>query len=303
MATVVARSVRYEEFGPASVLHIVDREIADPAPGKVRIAVRAVGLNPADFKVRNGDKPEWNPTLPAGIGRELAGVVEAIGDGATLVNVGDEVFGNVAGSALAEYVLTNPANLAHKPAALDWTLAGSLSTVGQTANSSVESQYLGAGDTVLVSAAAGGVGVVASQLALRTGARVIGTASPSNHAFLESLGVIPVAYGDDLVERLREFGPFTAVLDNHGPDTIEAAIALGVPLDRINSIAVEPDVYGTQGVGRGPIDTAVLEHLADLIVAGELVLPIEKVYPLDEVIAAFEHLEGGHARGKIVVEV
>jgi len=301
MAAVVARSVRYEEFGPASVLHIVDREIASPEPGKVRVAVRAVGLNPADFKVRNGSKPEWNPTLPAGIGREMAGVVEAIGDGVTLVSVGDEVFGNVAGSALAELVLTNPANLAHKPSALDWTVAGSISTVGQTANSSVESQHLGSGDTVLVSAAAGGVGVVASQLALRTGARVVGTASVTNHAFLESLGVIPVAYGDNLVGRLRELGPITAVLDNHGPDTIEAAIELGVPLDRINSIAVEPEVYGTQGVGRGPIDTGVLERLAGLVVAGELVFPIEKIYPFDEVVAAFEHLEGGHARGKIVV--
>jgi len=303
MSVISSRSARYSSFGPASVLTVTDVEIADPAPGKIRIAVRAAGINPADYKTRNGSKPEWNPTLPAGIGREMAGTVDAIGEGVTRFSVGDEVFGLVAGNAIAEYVLTNPANLAAKPGALDWVTAGGLSLAGQTAFNSVSAVDLGQDDTVLVSAAAGGVGVLAAQLALRTGARVIGTASAANHEFLESLGVIPVAYGAELKSQLKELGPITAALDNHGPDTIELAIALGVGLDRINTIAADAEAFGVKGEGRGPINTETLALLAELVVAGHLVVPIERTYPLDEVVAAFEHLEGGHARGKIVIEI
>jgi len=303
MAAITSRSARYSSFGPASVLTITKVEIADPAPGKVRVAVRAAGINPSDYKTRNGSKPEWNPKLPAGIGREMAGVVEAVGEGVTQFSVGDEVFGLVAGSAVAEYVLTNPANLAAKPGALDWVTAGGLSLAGQTAFNSVGAVSLTVADTVLVSAAAGGVGVLASQLALRTGARVIGTASAANHDFLESLGVIPVAYGADLESRLRELAPITAALDNHGADTVETAIALGIARDRINTIAADAETLGVRGEGRGPINTQTLTQLADLVVAGELVVPIEQTYPLDDVVAAFEHLEGGHARGKIVIEI
>jgi len=303
MSAVAARAVRYSSFGPASVLQVTEVEIADPAPGKVRIAVRAAGINPSDYKTRNGSKPEWNPKLPAGIGREMAGIVDAIGEGVSQFAVGDEVFGLVAGSAVAEYVLTNAANLARKSAALDWVTAGGISLAGQTAFNSVASISLSATDTVLVSAAAGGVGVLASQLALRTGARVLGTASATNHDFLESLGVAPVAYGPDLLARLTEFAPITAVLDNHGAETVELGLALGVPLDRINTIAADVEHYGVKGQGRGPIDPHTLALLADLVVAGELIVPIEKTYPLDEVVAAFEHLEDGHTRGKIVIVV
>jgi len=303
MSAITSRAVRYSEFGPASVLSVVDVEIADPAPGKLRVAVRAAGINPSDYKTRNGSKPEWNPKLPAGIGREMAGVVDAVGEGVTQFAVGDEVFGLVAGSAVAEYVLTNPANLAAKPTGLDWVIAGGLSLAGQTAFNSVASISLGEGDTVLISAAAGGVGILASQLAVRTGARVVGTASPANHEYLESLGVIPVAYGPDLESRLRQLGPITAALDNHGSDTVELAIALGVSLDRINTIAADAETFGVKGEGRGPINPQTLAHLADLVVAGELVVAIEKTYPLDDVVAAFEHLEGGHTRGKIVMTI
>lgn len=304
-SSIVSRAARYEEFGAPTVLSVVDLEVPAPPAGKIRVAVRTAGLNPADAKIRGGLKPEWNPKLPSGIGREMAGVVEAIGEGVTLVAVGDEVFGNVAGNSIAQHVITNPANMAHRPTGLDWVTAGGLSLAGQTAWDSVASQNITDADTVLVSAAAGGVGALAAQLALRTGATVIGTASESNHDHLRALGIIPVVYGPGLVDRIRAVAdsPVTVVLDNNGAETVEAAIALGVPLDRINTIATDAAAYGVQNVGRGPINTDTLDQLAALVVAGELVVTIDSTFALDDVVAAFERLESGHARGKVVIEV
>ena len=298
----LSRVVKYDQFGPATVLRIETVELAAPPEGRVRIAVRAAGLNPADFKVRNGWMPQWAPKLPAGIGREVAGVIDAIGEGVDEFAIGDEVFGAVAGSGIAEHVKANPAHLARKPAELDWAHAASLPTAGQTAWDSVESQHLTAHDTVLVSAAAGAVGIIASQLALRSGATVIGTASESNHEFLRSLGVIPVAYGPDLAHRVRALGAVTSVLDNYGVETIEAALELGVPRNRINTIATDPAPYGIVGVGRGSANPETLEKLAELVVAGKLLVPVHARFALDDVVAAFEMLEAGHVRGKVVVE-
>jgi len=298
-------AVKYNEFGPASVLKVVEVPTPTAKPGRVRVAVRAAGLNPADYKGREGQFHGPSFTFPAGIGRELAGVVDQVGEGAEGFAVGDEVFGTMVSGALAEYAVTNPASLAPKPAGLDWATAGGLALAGTTAWDSLASQNVTADDTVLVSAAAGGVGVIISQLALRAGATVIGTASEGNHPFLRELGVIPVAYGAGLVDRIRAAAPqgVTVVFDHHGAETIEAAIELGVDRERINTIAIDPADYGVVRVGRGPANPATLASLAALVVSGELVVPVEAVYPLGEVVAAFEHLEHGHVRGKIVVTV
>jgi len=298
-------AVRYNEFGPASVLTVVEVQTPNAKPGKVRVAVRAAGLNPADYKGREGQFHGPSFSFPAGIGREMAGVVDQLGEGAEGFAPGAEVFGTMVSGSIAEYAVTNPANLALKPAALDWATAGGLALAGTTAWDSLASQNVGADDTVLVSAAAGGVGVILSQLALRAGATVIGTASEGNHEFLRGLGVIPVGYGPGLVDRIRAAAPsaVTVVFDHHGAETIEAGLALGVAPDRINTIAADPADFGVVRVGRGPANRATLESLAALVVAGELVIPIEATYPLSEVVAAFTRLEHGHARGKIVVTV
>jgi NADPH:quinone reductase-like Zn-dependent oxidoreductase len=301
----MSRAVKYHEFGPASVLRVEEVDPPRPKPGKVRVAVRAAGLNPSDYKTREGMMSGPSFTFPAGIGRELAGVVEQLGEGVTSFSIGDEVFGNVASGAIADLMVTNPANLARKPAALDWVTAGGLSLAGQTAHDAVASQHLEPTDTVLVSAAAGGVGVLVAQLARLAGATVVGTASPGKHAFLESLGVVPVAYGPGLADRVRAVAPsgVTVVFDQHGRETIEAGIELGVDRSRINTIAADAAEFGVAGVGRGPIDPATLERLAALVVDGSLVVPIDSTFPLEETRAAFERLETGHARGKIVIVV
>jgi NADPH:quinone reductase-like Zn-dependent oxidoreductase len=301
----MSRAVKYYEFGPASVLRVEQVVPSLPKPGKVRIAVKTAGINPADYKTREGMMSGPSFTFPAGIGRELAGVVESLGEDVTTLRVGDEVFGNVASGAVSELMVTNPANLARKPAGLDWVTAGGLSLAGQTAHDAVASQHLTPDDVVLVSAAAGGVGVLVAQLARLAGATVIGTASPGQHEFLEGLGILPVAYGDALAERVRSAapGPVTVAFDQHGRETIEAAIELGVDRSRINTIAADAAEFGVQHVGRGPTNTTTLEKLAAMVVDGSLVVPIDSTYPLDRVRDAFEKLETGHAHGKIVIVV
>jgi NADPH:quinone reductase-like Zn-dependent oxidoreductase len=299
----MSRAVKYNEFGPASVLRIENLDAPKPRAGKVRISVRAAGINPSDTKTREGVMHCPSFTFPAGIGRELAGVVESVGEGVDTLRVGDEVFGLVASGAIADLAVTNPANLALKPPTVDWVTAGGLSLAGQTAYNVVQSQNLGSGDVVLVSAAAGGVGVLVAQLALLAGATVVGTASEANHDFLAELGVIPVAYGAGLVDRVRAAAPsaVTVVLDQHGRDTIQAGLDLGVPAGRINTIAADEKDFGVEGIGRGAINTATLAKLAGLVADGSLVVPIAATFPLEETRAAFELLETGHVRGKVVI--
>jgi len=297
----MSRAVRFEEFGPASVLRVVETEEPQAGPGQIRVRVRTAGLNPVDYKQRSGDYGALS--LPAGMGRELAGVVDQAGEGCERFAVGDAVFGTVDGGAIAELVVADESTLAAKPDGLSWEVAGGLALAGQTAYDAVASQSITPADTVLVSAAAGGVGLIVSQLVRRTGATVVGTAGPANHDFLASLGIVPVVYGPGLAERVREAagGPVTAAFDQHGPETIEAAIALGVDRSRINTIATDPAPYGIARVGRGPNNPATLDELARMAVSGELVIPIEASYPLDAVVSAYERLEEGHLRGKIVL--
>ncbi|MEO6504709.1 MAG: NADP-dependent oxidoreductase [Terrimesophilobacter sp.] len=295
-------AARFDRFGPASVLTVATVERSHPGPGEVTVRVTAVGLNPVDYKMREGTS-RHSVMLPSGLGRELAGTVDELGDGVTTLQVGDEVFGTVHIGTLADCVVVPAGNLARKPAELDWIVAGCLALAGQTAYDSFASQSVTPADTVLVSAAAGGVGSIVAQLGIRAGATVIGTAGRSNQAYLASLGVIPVLYGPGLADRVRAAAPtvVTVVFDHHGAETIEAALELGVNRSRINTIATDPEPFGIRRVGRGAPSIRTLDRLAELVVRGELAIAIDSTYPLSEVVAAFEHLERGHLRGKVVV--
>lgn len=295
------RAARYFRYGRPEVIEIV--EVDDPVvgPADVLVELRAAGLNPADTKGRRGAAPVRG--LPSGIGREFAGTVLEVGDEVADVAVGDEVIGTSEGVIGERFAL--PAALtAPKPAGLSWAAAASIPVAAQTAYLAVESQRIGPGDTVLVSAAAGGVGVLAAQYAVRLGARVLGTAGEANAERLRALGVEPVRYGDGLEQRLRELAPegLTAVLDHHGPETIEAALALGVPRERINTIAGYAERYAVIHVGRQGLDRALVARIADDILSGTLLLPIEATYPFEEVVAAYERLELGHLFGKVTLE-
>jgi NADPH:quinone reductase-like Zn-dependent oxidoreductase len=302
----MARYVRFDEFGGTEVLRVVKEQPIEAGPGEVRVRVHSAGLNVVDVKILKGGPAaaRYNATPPCGNGNDFAGVVDQVGHGVTGIEAGDRVFGGKRMHAQADFVVTDPGALLRMPDELDFDTAGCLEIAGRTAWASVHSLRLGSHDTVLVSAAAGGVGVLAAQLALRTGARVVGTASPANHEFLRSIGVIPVEYGEGMVDRLRKVAPrLTAALDNHGPATIDAALKLGVPGPRINTIASRghKEDAGIAYIGGAEATKDDLATVAALIASGEIVLPIDTVYPLERVRDAYDHLLRGHVRGKIVL--
>lgn len=302
----MARFVRFDQFGGTEVLRVVDEQPPQAGPGEVRVRVHSAGLNVVDWKILNGGPAaaRYNATPPCGNGNDFAGMVDQVGSGVTGIEAGDRVFGGKRMSAQADFVVTDPDEVLPMPDDLDFDTAGCLDIAGRTAWASVHSLGLGSHDTVLVSAAAGGVGVLAAQLALRTGARVVGTASPANHEFLRSIGVIPVDYSEGLVDRLRKVAPhLTAALDNHGPATIDVALKLGVPGHRINTIASRghKEDAGITSIGEAEATKHDLATVAALIASGEIVLPIDMVYPLERVRDAYEHLVRGHVRGKIVL--
>jgi NADPH:quinone reductase-like Zn-dependent oxidoreductase len=301
--------VQFEEFGSRDGLTVVERSRPWPGPGQLLVRVMAAGLNLVDTKAYRDERTaaRFGVTVPSGIGLEFAGFVEEVGEGVSKFSVGEAVFGSAPYASMADFAIVAEDGLVlHKPDALTFEVAGALTVVGRTAMASVRSLGLGEHDTVLVSAAAGGVGVLAAQLAVRAGAEVIGTASEQNHEFLEGLGITPVLYGEGLVDRVREClddgDHLTAALDNHGPETIEAALELGVPPERINTIgAFGPAARGANTVGGSAATDDDLAEIAELIAQNELVLPIDSIFPIERVVEAYARLEARHVRGKIVV--
>ncbi len=304
------KAVRFDEYGPVDVLAVRDVPIPAPGPGQVLIRVKAAGINPGEAKIRDGSLHDlWPATFPSGQGSDFAGVVERLGPDVTAVAELDDVIGWVdTRSSQAEYVVADQENLAPRPSGLPWEVAGAIPVVGFTAWAMVRAVDPKPGDTVVVSGAAGGVGSLAVQLARRTGATVIGLAGPSNHDWLKRHDVLPVAYGDGVVDRIRQAAPagrVDAFLDTHGGDYVELALnELGVSPERIDSVVRFDAVakYGIKADGNAAgASAANLEVLAGLIAAKEVELPIARTYPLTEVATAYAQLAKGHIRGKIVL--
>jgi NADPH:quinone reductase-like Zn-dependent oxidoreductase len=301
----MSRAVRYDEVGGPEVLYVT--EVTDPEPrdGQVVVDVEAVGLNFWDAKARSGIVP-LKSAFPRGLGGDFAGVVSRDGLGAqyfdgSYVQAGDEVLGWGV-STLRDRLAVSSTNLARKPEGLPWGVAASLATPGLTAVACARAVPIGPDDTVLVGAASGGVGFLYGQIAHRMGARVIGTASPANHDRLRAVGIEPVEYGDGLADRVRALGTVTAVMDAQGRATVEVALALGVDPDRICTIADYPGAseFGLVTPG-GDRSADVLQELADHVAAGDLSLPVQEEFALDDLHDAFRLLESRHLSGKIVV--
>ena len=301
------KAVRFDEYGGIDVLKVVDVPRPVPGPGEVVVQVKAAGINPGEAKIRIGLLHAlWPATFPSGQGSDLAGIVAGTGPGVTGFAAGDEVIGYTDNRASqAEYVLVDAEHLTPKPAEVPWDIAGALFVAGATAFAAVRAVGLGAGDTVVVSGAAGGVGSIAVQLARRTGATVIGLAGRDNHEWLTRHQVIPVLYGDGVADRIRQAVPkVTAFIDTFGADYVELALELGVEPARIDTIANFPAIekYGVKGDGNAAgASAAVLAELAGLIAAGNLEVPIAATFPLAQVQDAYRLLEQGHLRGKIVL--
>jgi NADPH2:quinone reductase len=304
----MARAVRFDKYGDRDVLYIADVEVPTPQADEVVVEVRAAAINPGEASIRVGALAKMFPaTFPSGEGSDLAGVVSAVGEGVTELAVGDEVLGwSWTRSSHAQYTAVPVTQLIRKPAQLSWEVAGSLYVVGCTACAAVRAVGAGSGDTVAVSAAAGGVGTVVVQLLRIRGATVLGIASPSNHGWLAAHGAIPIAYGEGLAERLAAAAPngIDAFIDLFGPEYVQLAFDLGIAPDRIETIIARAKAQelGTKVEGSGDASTTeVLAEMAELVASGQIEIPIAATYPLERVRDAFAELEARHTHGKIVL--
>ncbi len=303
----MSRAVIYEKFGGPEVLELRDVPEPHAGPGEVRVRVAACGLNPMDplLAATPEAAARFDITLPAGFGYDFAGVVDEVGDGVEGYTVGDRVFGGAVGRAVADFVtVRTPGDAVFRtPDGISDVVASTIPVAGLTAAAALSAIGLRRDDTVLVGGAAGGVGVFAVQLARLAGASVIGTASPGSFDFLRGLGARPVAHGAGLAERVRALAPggITAATDLFGTETAEAALALGVPPERIATIAAGPNppggVRATGGIDAQP---AELERITDAIRAGELTVPIA-TFPVEQIRQAVTVLAARHVRGKIAI--
>jgi NADPH:quinone reductase-like Zn-dependent oxidoreductase len=301
------KAVRFDEYGGVEVLKVVDVPRPAPGAGQVLVQVKAAGINPGEAKIRAGLlHARWPATFPSGQGSDLAGVVAETGPGVTGVSVGGEVIGWTDNRASqAEYVAVEEQHLTAKPAGVSWEVAGALFVAGTTAYATVRAVGLTEGDTVVVSGAAGGVGSLAVQLARRAGATVIGLASEAHYSWLAGHGVIPVAYGDGVADRIQQAASkVDAFIDTFGAGYVQLALELGVEPSRIDTIANFEAVarYGVKAEGNtAGASASALTDLAGLIADGELDVPIAATFPLDRVQDACRRLAEGHILGKIVL--
>ncbi|MEV4418467.1 NADP-dependent oxidoreductase [Patulibacter sp. NPDC049589] len=302
----MSSAIRFSSYGDPDVLGLDD--VPDPVPGagQVLVRVRAAGVNLADSKRRRG---LWSGgkdlSAPTGVGFDLAGVVEAVGEGVASPAVGDEVFGTGT-HTYAELALSTPAQLALRPAEVPWEVAGGVGVAGRTAYRVLRQLEVGPGDTLLIHAAAGGVGIIATQLAIAWGASVVGTAGPDNQAFVRELGATPVRYGDGLAERVRAAAPdgVDAVLDASGRGELGVSVELAGGPERVITIAAsDAKEHGVRfsDSDKGVDVTDAFPELGRRLAAGDVVLPVWRTYPLAEAAEAHRASENGHLRGKIVL--
>ncbi len=303
------RAVRFDGYGGIDVLQVAEVDKPVPGPGQILVKMKAAGINPGEALIREGLLHDvWPATFPSGQGSDLAGVVEELGERVERFAVGDDVFGFTGARAShAEFVLVESSDLTHRPSNVSREEAGSLFVAGTTAYAAVRAVSIVKGDIVVVSGAAGGVGSIAVQLAKNAGATVIGLASKANHEWLTDHGVIPVAHGEGVADRIRSAadGRVDAFIDTFGAGYVELALDLGVRPNRIDTIIdfAAAEKYGVKAEGNSEAaSTDVLAELAELIGEGRLEIPIAKVYPLAEVREAYRQLEQRHTRGKIVLK-
>jgi NADPH:quinone reductase-like Zn-dependent oxidoreductase len=300
-------AVQFSDYGTSEVLRAVDVAPLTAGPGQVRLAVRAAGVNPVDWKIMQGLMREQIPLhIPAGLGSDVAGVVDQVGDGVTAYAVGDEVLGTSLTPSYAQSALADPAALVTKPTKVPWDVAASLAGAGGTAWTALDRLGIAAGETLLIHAAAGGVGTFAVQLAIARGARVIGTAGEHNHEHLRSIGAVPVTYGEGLADRVRAIAPqgVDAVLDASGRGEIPVSIELAAGPERVLTLVAFD--AGDTGIqihvgGAGENGVRALHDILALIEEGRLRVPIWRTYPLTETAAALDASRTGHLNGKIVL--
>lgn len=308
MTDTHARAVRFDRYGGPEVLYLADVAIPEPAAGEVVVAVRAAGINPGEAAIRSGALHDRFPAaFPSGQGSDLAGVITAVGSDAGASAVGDEVLGwSRRRSSHATHAVVTAGHVIPKPLQLPWEVAGALYKAGTTACAAINAVDARPGDTVVVSAAAGGVGTFAVQLLFHRGVRVIGISSRANMEWLAAHGAVPLPYGEAIRERIDAAAPdgVDAFIDLFGPEYLDLAVHLGVRPNRIETtVAIDQALtLGAKTAGSLNASTPdILAELADSVAKGAIEVPIAATYPLGRVADACLELERRHTRGKIVL--
>lgn len=301
------KALQYAEYGGPEALRFAEQPLVQPDRGQVRIAVRAAGVNPRDARLRSGRFASEPLLQPAGVGMEFSGTVDALGAGVTTWRIGQAVFGrSAARNAIATYTIADADQIVPKPDWLSHAEAAALPIAVETAYRGLLKLGVAAGKTLLVHAAAGGVGLVATQLARNLGMTVVGTVSSANREAYAKLGAIPVDYAaEGLEERIRAAAPrIDYVFDAYGQGLLGLSLALTGDPARVITIAdPKASEYGVHISGMlemFPVPVVMASALP-LVEAGRLALPVEAEYPIDAASEAFARLETGHRRGKIVL--
>lgn len=296
--------VEYDRNGDADVLELRPTDVPVPGPGEATVEVICAGISHIDGFIRAGRETEWDADpWPRRSGSDFAGVVVA-GDGT--FKSGTEVIGHVRAGAQATHVTVPTAALVVKPKEVSWETAGGLFLAGATALDTLDQLKIGPEDTVVISAAAGGVGSIEAQLAKHRGARVIGTCGDRNFDYLRQLGIKPVRYGEGIADRIRAAagGPVTALIDNFGQDGHALAEDLGVPASRYRSsedrrhTEVKLLRDDAESIAYG---TSLLARLAELARIRAFTLLVSGLYPLEEIGDAYRDLDKLHSRGKVLI--
>jgi NADPH:quinone reductase-like Zn-dependent oxidoreductase len=300
------QGIQFTRFGGPEVLELVELPDPEPGPGQIRVAVRAAGVNPIDWKVRSG---AMGGDLPRRSGQEVAGVVDKLGDGVTGVEVGEAVFGAAAGGGgAAELALVE--SYAQMPEAIDFAGAAALPVAVETAVRALDELKVGGGQTIVINGASGSVGIAAVQCARARGARVIGTASAANQDYVRDFGAEPTTYGDGLAQRVGALVGEDGVdraLDASGGGMLPALVQLTGSPEHVLTIA---DYAGAEATGvtfsggpGTPRAWYALADIAQLIEEGRFRLPVAQTFPLADIAEAHRISESGHPRGKLVLIV
>lgn len=307
--TALARRLQHAAYGGPEVLELAEVPLPEPGPGQVRVRIHAAGANALDSKKRRGlfAPGQEAPAEPQPLGLEMAGVIDALGPGVTQWSTGRPVLGLTARQdAVATHALADAGNIVAKPDILTFEQAAALPVATETAYRTLRRLGVVAGQTLLVHAAAGGVGLMAVQLARALGATVIGTAGEANHPFLRDLGATPVTYGDGLAERIRAAAPqgIDAVLDASGRGVLPLSVELTGSPDKVLTIAdLDAARHGVRFSREMLPIPQVMDDVLPMIEDGRLQLPLEAVFPLEKAADAYHRLDEGHLRGKIVLTV
>jgi NADPH:quinone reductase-like Zn-dependent oxidoreductase len=297
------RALQFNAYGGPEVLEWAEAPEPHAGPGQIRVAVRAASVNPIDWKTFSGAMAGGKPMAGTGyLGYDAAGVVDELGEGVTGVSVGDDVLGR-GRNTQAEYAVLD--SWAAKPASADWAVAAALGVAGETAERALRLLDVEAGDTLFVDGGAGGVGAVTVQMAVARGAKVVASASETNHDYLREIGSTPVLYGEGVVARVREAadGPVDAVLDVAGKTPVEQLVSLAPEPSRVLSIANFSAAQAGARVTGGGEDSRPMEALAavaDLLAQNKLVVKVQ-TFPFDRAAEAYRISLGGHVRGKLVL--